>query len=253
NRTGKCTFLTSVYGHATLFDGRVFLDGTDITSLGPEEKSALGIQYVPQVDNTFPDLRVRENLEMGAYLERDAREIRRRTQEVYDLFPVLGERKAQMASTLSGGERQMLAIGRALMARPRTLLLDEPTAALAPRMVAELFRQIVSIRDPGVSILLVEQHARKPSAAPDPGTDDDAARAAHAVKGQAGPGEAARHLDPVREGEGSGLDGAQPELVRKAAGHDRVRRSGVHDDLDFLCIFGILEVEDSDAHPEDAH
>jgi len=161
NGSGKSTFLKSVYGLATLFDGRVFLDGTDITSLGPEEKSALGIQYVPQVDNTFPDLRVRENLEMGAYLERDVREIRRRTQEVYDLFPVLGERKEQRAVTLSGGERQMLAIGRALMARPRVLLLDEPTAALAPKMVQELFRRILAVRDSGVAVLLIEQHAKK--------------------------------------------------------------------------------------------
>ena len=161
NGSGKSTFLKSVYGLATLFDGRVFLDGTDITSLGPEEKSALGIQYVPQVDNTFPDLRVRENLEMGAYLERDVREIRRRTQEVYDLFPVLGERKEQRAVTLSGGERQMLAIWRALMARPRVLLLDEPTAALAPKMVEELFRRILAVRDSGVAVLLIEQHAKK--------------------------------------------------------------------------------------------
>src|SRR5439155_7560759 len=110
---------------ATLFDGRVFLDGTDITSLGPEEKSALGIQYVPQVDNTFPDLRVPEYLEMGAYLERDVREIRRRTQEVYDLFLVLGERKEQRGVALSGGERQMVASGRGVIAGPAGVLLGE--------------------------------------------------------------------------------------------------------------------------------
>ncbi|HYV08489.1 MAG TPA: ABC transporter ATP-binding protein [Thermoplasmata archaeon] len=161
NGSGKSTFLKTVYGLATLFDGRVVLDGDDITRLGPEQKSAAGIQYVPQVDNTFPDLRVRENLEMGAYLERDAPTIRRRMEEVYDLFPVLRERREQRALTLSGGERQMLAIGRALMAKPRILFLDEPTAALAPKMVGELFRRILEIRDSGVSILLIEQHARK--------------------------------------------------------------------------------------------
>jgi branched-chain amino acid transport system ATP-binding protein len=161
NGSGKSTFLKSVYGLATLFDGRVFLDGTDITRLGPEEKSSIGIQYVPQVDNTFPDLRVRENLEMGAYLERDAQEMGRRIREVYDLFPALATRTEQRAVTLSGGERQMLAIGRALMAKPRILFLDEPTAALAPKMVDELFRRIVQIRDSGVPILLVEQHAKR--------------------------------------------------------------------------------------------
>jgi branched-chain amino acid transport system ATP-binding protein len=150
-----------VVGLADLFEGRVFLDGREITRLRPEEKSTLGIQYVPQVDNTFPDLRVRENLEMGAYLQRDPAAIRQAMRGVFGTFPVLEERKEQFASTLSGGERQMLAIGRALMARPSVLFLDEPTAALAPRMVAELLRRILQIRDGGVSILLVEQHARK--------------------------------------------------------------------------------------------
>src|SRR5205823_4500504 len=144
-----------------LFEGHVYLDGKEITGLTPEGKTSLGIQYVPQVDNTFPDLRVRENLEMGAYLERDKETIRRMMTHVFDTFPVLEERKEQFASTLSGGERQMLAIGRALMANPRILFLDEPTAALAPKTVAELFRQILQVREAGVSILLVEQHARK--------------------------------------------------------------------------------------------
>ena len=161
NGSGKSTFIKSVVGLADLFEGRVFLDGKEITRLRPEEKSTLGIQYVPQVDNTFPDLRVRENLEMGAYLQRDPAEIRQTMRGVFDTFPVLEERKEQFASTLSGGERQMLAIGRALMARPSVMFLDEPTAALAPRMVAELLRRILQIRDSGVSILLVEQHARK--------------------------------------------------------------------------------------------
>lgn len=161
NGSGKSTFLKAVYGLARLFQGHVFLDGTDITDLGPEEKSAIGMQYVPQIDNTFPDLRVRENLEMGAYLTRGPEDLRRTMNEVFQLFPILGERREQRASTLSGGERQMLALGRALMARPSVLFLDEPAAALAPKMVAELFRRIVRIRDSGVSVLLVEQHARK--------------------------------------------------------------------------------------------
>jgi len=161
NGSGKSTFIKSVYGLAHLFQGQVFLDGMDITDLGPEEKSAAGIQYVPQVDNTFPDLKVRENLEMGAYLMRDPAFIREALDAVSALFPILAERGEQRALTLSGGERQMLAIGRALMARPSVLFLDEPTAALAPKMVAELFRRIQRVRDSGVSILLVEQHAKK--------------------------------------------------------------------------------------------
>jgi branched-chain amino acid transport system ATP-binding protein len=161
NGSGKSTFIKSVWGLAHLFEGRVFLDGNEITHVSPEAKSALGIQFVPQIDNTFPDLRVRENLEMGAYLERYKTEVRLRMQVVFDTFPILEERKEQFAATLSGGERQMLAIGRALMAKPSVLFLDEPTAALAPKMVGELFRRILQIRDGGVSILLVEQHARK--------------------------------------------------------------------------------------------
>lgn len=161
NGSGKSTFIKSVWGLAHLFEGRVFLHGREITALSPEEKSALGIQFVPQVDNTFPDLRVRENLEMGAYLERDRAEIRHTMRSVYETFPDLKEREEQFATTLSGGERQMLAIGRALMAKPSVLFLDEPTAALAPKMVGELFRRILQIRDGGVSILLVEQHAKK--------------------------------------------------------------------------------------------
>lgn len=161
NGSGKSTFIKAVWGLAHLFDGHVFLDSREITRLNPEEKSTLGIQFVPQVDNTFPDLRVRENLEMGAYLERDKAEIRRAMRDVFETFPILEERQEQFAATLSGGERQMLAIGRALMAKPTVLFLDEPTAALAPKIVAELFQQIRRIRDSGVSILLVEQHARK--------------------------------------------------------------------------------------------
>jgi ABC-type branched-subunit amino acid transport system ATPase component len=161
NGSGKSTFIKSVWGLAHLFEGHVFLGSQEITHLTPEEKSALGLQLVPQMDNVFPDLRVRENLEMGAYQEQSMAEIRRTMQGVFETFPMLEERREQFASTLSGGERQMVAIGRALMAKPSVLFLDEPTAALAPKMVGELFRQILRIRDGGVSILMVEQHARK--------------------------------------------------------------------------------------------
>lgn len=161
NGSGKSTLLKSIYGLANLFRGQVLLDGIDITSRGPEEKSALGMGYVPQIDNVFPELKVVENLEMGAFLKRDRSEVKRLLEEVFNLFPILAERRNQLAATLSGGERQMLAISRALMARPSVLMLDEPTAALAPKMVAELFKRILEIKAAGVSILLVEQHARK--------------------------------------------------------------------------------------------
>src|SRR5438034_11411161 len=161
NGSGKSTLLKTIYGLAALFEGTVVWEGRDVTRIGPEEKARLGIGYVPQVDNVFPDLTVKENLEMGSYFRRDKAEVRSDLERVLRVFPVLNERKAQMASTLSGGERQMLAIGRALMARPRTLLLDEPTEALAPKMVEELFRRILAVRDSGVAVLLIEQHAKK--------------------------------------------------------------------------------------------
>ena len=161
NGSGKSTLLKAIYGIATLFDGTVTWEGKDITRVSPEEKARLGIGYVPQVDNVFPDLRVRENLEMGSYFRRAKAEVASDMEAVFQIFPVLRERGEQFASTLSGGERQMLAIGRALMARPTVLFLDEPTAALAPKMVAELFRRILAIRESGVSVFLVEQHARK--------------------------------------------------------------------------------------------
>ena len=160
NGSGKSTVLKAIMGLAALFEGRVTLEGRDVTHANPEEKARLGLGYVPQVENTFPDLTVLENLEMGAYAVASSEERRDDLARMFALFPILSERKRQPASTLSGGERQMLAIARALMARPRVLLLDEPTAALAPRMVGELFRRIKEIRDSGVPILLVEQHAK---------------------------------------------------------------------------------------------
>ncbi len=161
NGSGKSTFLKAIVGLASLFEGRVLFDGHDVTTLPPEEKAQMGLGYVPQVDNTFGDLTIRENLEMGAYAIRDRAQVAEDLDRVFALFSILGERRSQSALTLSGGERQMLGIGRALMARPRVLLLDEPTAALAPKMVNELFRRIAQIRDSGVPILLVEQHAKR--------------------------------------------------------------------------------------------
>ena len=161
NGSGKSTFIKSIYGLANLFEGSVFFNGVDVTRLSPEEKSRLGIGYVPQVDNVFPDLKVQENLEMGAYSRNDKNEIRKDMEEIFNMFPLLHERRDQKAATLSGGERQMLAVARSLMARPTLLLLDEPAPALAPRIVTELFKKIKEIRDAGTPILLVEQHAKR--------------------------------------------------------------------------------------------
>ncbi len=161
NGSGKSTFIKTIYGLANLFQGSVFFDGDDITRLGPEEKSRMGMGYVPQVDNVFLDLKVEENLEMGAYIVDDKSQVRRDIEEIFGMFPLLQERKAQKAETLSGGERQMLALARALMARPSFLLLDEPAAALAPRMVNAFLKKIKEIKDTGIPILLVEQHARR--------------------------------------------------------------------------------------------
>ena len=160
NGSGKSTVLKAIMGLASLFEGQVILEGRDVTHANPEEKARLGLGYVPQVENTFPDLTVLENLEMGAYAVASSVERKEELERMFALFPLLSERKKQLGSTLSGGERQMLAIARALMARPRVLLLDEPTAALAPKMVGELFRRIQAIRDSGVPVLLVEQHAK---------------------------------------------------------------------------------------------
>ena len=161
NGAGKTTTLRTISGLMRPRQGRVLLEGETIDHLPPHVIVNRGIGHAPEGRRIFARLTVRENLEMGAYAVKDRAQVEEDLARVFALFPILDERKAQRAMTLSGGERQMLAIGRALMARPRVLLLDEPTAALAPRMVEELFRRIAQIRDAGVPILLVEQHAKR--------------------------------------------------------------------------------------------
>ncbi|RLI39195.1 ABC transporter ATP-binding protein [Candidatus Bathyarchaeota archaeon] len=161
NGSGKSTFLKTIYGLARRFSGRVFFFGKDVSDLRPYDKARIGLGYVPQVNNVFPELTVLENLEMGAYFRKDEEAIREDLEMIFSLFPVLKERRDQKAETLSGGERQMLAIGRALIGRPKVLLLDEPAAALAPKLAKELFKKLDEIRESGVAILLVEQHARR--------------------------------------------------------------------------------------------
>jgi len=159
NGAGKSTVMKSVFGLTTYMGGTVRFDGTDITGRSPEEIIHEGIGYVPQSDNVFASLSVRENLEMGAYILDDLPQ--GRLDAVFERFPILEEREAQSAGTLSGGQRQMLAMGRALMLDPSLLLLDEPSAGLAPDLVDEMFDRIDGINDAGTAILMVEQNAKE--------------------------------------------------------------------------------------------
>jgi ABC-type branched-subunit amino acid transport system ATPase component len=159
NGAGKSTLMKAVFGLVPLREGSVRFDGEPITNLRPDRIVQRGLGYVPQERNVFTTMTVQENLEMGAYLRSD--DIRPLLERVYGLFPRLRERRRQTAGTLSGGERQMLAMGRALMLEPRLLLLDEPTAGLAPKMVEITFERIADINRQGVAILMVEQNAKQ--------------------------------------------------------------------------------------------
>ena len=160
NGAGKTTTLNAICGLRTLTQGRVTLDGRDVTAVPPHDLVPLGLVQVPEGRRVFSRLTVRENLSMGAFRRRSPRaELAADLSGVLDLFPRLRERMGQIAGTLSGGEQQMLAMGRALMSRPRTLLMDEPSMGLAPQIVDQIFDTIVAINRAGVTILLVEQNA----------------------------------------------------------------------------------------------
>lgn len=159
NGAGKTTTLKTVIGVLRPVEGRIYYDGKDITMLPAPQRVRMGICLVPEGRGIFSRLTVRENLLLGAYHRRDQEEVLRDLEEVYRLFPRLKERETQIAGTLSGGEQQMLAIGRGLMSRPRLMLLDEPSLGLAPLIVRELYTLIRNIREKGVTILLVEQSA----------------------------------------------------------------------------------------------
>ncbi len=161
NGSGKSTFLKTLFGLTRLFSGSIIYNGEDISKLPPEERARKGLGFVFQVNNIFPSLTVMENLEIGAYARSDKEQIKRDLEEILDIFPVLRERKKQKAGSLSGGERQMLAIAMTLMGKPKLLLLDEPAAALAPKVVTQIFMKIRDIVRSGVTVILVEQHAKR--------------------------------------------------------------------------------------------
>lgn len=160
NGAGKTTTLRTISGLNKATSGQILFEGTDITNVPATQRVKMNISQVPEGRRIFPAMSVLENLEMGAYIRNDKAEIKKDIQMAYDLFPILGNRKKQMAGTLSGGEQQMLAMGRALMSRPKILLLDEPSMGLAPLLVREIFEIIKNINSTGTTVLLVEQNAR---------------------------------------------------------------------------------------------
>jgi len=169
NGAGKSTAFKAIVGFVHASSGRVTFDGQEITGLRPDQVLPRGLAYVPQGRIVFPQMTVLENLEMGAYIERASERIREALERVYGLFPVLAERRGQKAGTLSGGEQQMLAIGRALMTKPRLILLDEPSLGLSPKFVSLIFDTLVDMKRAGYTLMVVEQNAARALAVADRG------------------------------------------------------------------------------------
>ncbi len=167
NGAGKSTAMKAMLGMLKMREGRVMLDDRDITDLSPQARVGEGMAFVPQTSNVFVGLTVQENLEMGAFLRED--DISETMDQVFELFPILKDKRDQAAGELSGGQRQQVAVGRALMTRPQVLMLDEPTAGVSPIVMDELFDRILEIRQTGVAILMVEQNARQALAIADKG------------------------------------------------------------------------------------
>jgi branched-chain amino acid transport system ATP-binding protein len=159
NGAGKSTTLKAIFGLVKVTGGRILFKDGDITNHQPDSLVPMGLSFVPQERNIFPSMTVEENLEMGAFIRRD--DISDTLAEIYDMFPPVKEKRRQKAGELSGGQRQMVAMGRALMSKPSVLMLDEPSAGLSPRYVIEIFEQIVKVNEAGVAILMVEQNARQ--------------------------------------------------------------------------------------------
>ena len=159
NGAGKSTAMKAMLGLLKLKSGSVLMDGKDISKLSPQDRVKQGISFVPQNKNVFPDLTVRENLEVGAFLRAD--DVNKVIEEIYDLFPILKEKNSQIVGELSGGQRQQVALGRALMIKPSVLMLDEPTAGVSPIVMDELFQHIIKVKETNVAIIMVEQNAKQ--------------------------------------------------------------------------------------------
>ena len=159
NGAGKSTAMKAMLGLLNLKSGKVFIDGKDISKLTPQDRVKEGISFVPQTRNVFTGLSVQENLEMGAYLRKER--IEEIINEIFELFPVLKEKKSQIVGELSGGQRQQVALGRALMTKPSVLMLDEPTAGVSPIVMDELFDHILKVKKTNVAIIMVEQNAKQ--------------------------------------------------------------------------------------------
>ena len=159
NGAGKSTAMKAMLGLLKLKSGSVLMDGKDISKLSPQDRVKQGISFVPQNKNVFPDLTVRENLEVGAFLRED--DVNKVIEEIYDLFPILKEKNSQIVGELSGGQRQQVALGRALMIKPSVLMLDEPTAGVSPIVMDELFQHIIKVKETNVAIIMVEQNAKQ--------------------------------------------------------------------------------------------
>ena len=159
NGAGKSTAMKAMLGMISLKEGSLKLDGLDISKLTPQDRVAAGIAFVPQTMNIFSELTVEENLEMGAFLRED--NVKETIEEIYNLFPAMKDKRNQLAGELSGGQRQQVAVSRALMTRPKVLMLDEPTAGVSPIVMKEIFERIITIKNSGVAIVIVEQNAKQ--------------------------------------------------------------------------------------------